>query len=366
MQRREWRDSERRITIYSNSIDAAGNIEKLLSTNSFTAPIAAILQRRTCEPIAGGYTASQMEEQVNGLIPNPAIKQTMSKSISCPSRTDLTHILLRQVETRAGNLTFAVQSIIRVSNVVIEVKRKSEQWLSTQSKSFKSDEPPTNSESNPDLSHSRHQKLPWSKIDGHKTLRPVNNRFQRELNYYTHHLADESLKYLDHFTKRVADWAELLQGRIKTYILGSFEPVSILRFLATFTFACHTNGIRESPALGPFHFFTKVNALPFWILAKNYRLSHLDKEKRKHYTIIVKWSTFSWKDMPHTMFQTKLAPRSSDLHSRWKWRQQIMGTLHSTGQCFAIAVMMNSSLTECAWRHQRAPRIGSTQHDLIL
>lgn len=82
------------ISTYFNSDDATSKIcVKPLSINSFMDPIAASMQSSTSKPINAQRPATKMEEKMNALIPNQALKQATSKSVSPPSSTDLARSL---------------------------------------------------------------------------------------------------------------------------------------------------------------------------------------------------------------------------------------------------------------------------------
>lgn len=81
------------ISTYVDHGDAADIVRKrLFSTKPFAAPIAVFIQGRTGKAIAVERINTNMESQMNALIPYSAAKHTTSKSVSPPIRTSTANI----------------------------------------------------------------------------------------------------------------------------------------------------------------------------------------------------------------------------------------------------------------------------------
>lgn len=104
------------------------------------------------------------------------------------------------------------------------------------------------------LNLSRHEK------DGAKEPLPVNERFKKEMDFKSYHLAHPSTHHHDPVGKHLQNMASRLQVRVKYQLFHPIDQILIIVFCPALQIASDNSGVHERVALWLLTFFMKKSA----------------------------------------------------------------------------------------------------------
>lgn len=289
-----------------------------------------------------------MEKQISAIIPFPAPKHTMLKSISPPSRKDTAQ------SPSPSDKDSQWKSDICRSKHYIRFRRRhqrngnTKKHLSKPNNSGNSDSFSSDSES---YSNQLVPRLPIEKvIVRSKTAARFYARVTTDFALYwtenTSLLANKSSKYEAFVVQSVSKWAEQLQVQIGTNILDSLDPILIISFLSTFKLACHTNGIHKRATVCLLHFFIKKPAAAVLNSCSDLSSKRNRRQKEETLTGYCKVVNYLLDKYATGDLIVKLDAEISIFHSRLIQRQQNVQKLFETRHCSAIFFSMNTYVRE--------------------
>lgn len=117
---------------------------------------------------------------------------------------------------------------------------------------------------------------------------PMNDHFQRALDYHTYCFADRLAWYGDEAVRSLVKWAKLLLVQMKSQMLELFELVFTISVLFAFKLECDTNSVQEGATLWLLHFYMvpPAAALKGHIELRS-KLQKHKKKAQRHYTAML-------------------------------------------------------------------------------
>lgn len=86
-------------------------------------------------------------------------------------------------------------------------------------------------------------------------IRPDKNRYQQALDYFTYRLVHTSCEHNESFANNIATREKTAQMQMRSHMLYTFEPLSVISFLAAYGVTCNIEGSLAVAAFGYFMFW---------------------------------------------------------------------------------------------------------------
>lgn len=201
-----------------------------------------------------------------------------------------------------------------------------------------------------------------------EVIRPIRKRYEQAIDHRNYCLVNKSSEHDGIVERNIAKSAKWLKTQIRSHTFHVLNPISVIIFQSTFTFACSTNRIHAEAGMCLFYFFLKSSSAAIlnvcWCVVRN-SSTNTRSVKKKCWEFTLKWywyTIFSRCTQPMT-----LSPKPMSLLRHW--RNSRLCFRHNTQQHW----WPNCSHSEkfrmsICWREspEGATRVRPSQHTIIL